>query len=738
MEKALIGSTRCSSGKPRQDRLQCPVFLICSMLVGLTMPAFAFAEEALIEEVVVTAQKREQKLEDISIAVTALTDSDIIQLGLAEPVDLAAQVPNLNINNTIGNSIPNVSIRGIGLNDYAVNNNPAAGVYVDEVYLVSPAMLSFQLFDLERVEVLKGPQGTLYGRNTTAGAVNFVSNKPSDEFEGRLAAAYGNFDSVMMEGAAGGELAPGFKGRVAVKGVYRNKGHQTNRATNQDVGEIDRTSWRLLIDMQPAEDIDILLNIHGGRDESDTLLVKVDNILTPTDDAFFSGNPFSSAGRPDTYVDNKSNGGALTVKWDIYERLALTSVTGYEKYSRHHVEDRDGTELEQLDGKFLNDIKQVSQEVRITYGGDRLVLIAGAFYGADKIETRDRFDTEQLFSAGIFPFRSVGNEYSQKTNSWATYAHSEWMIDNQWRLTAGLRYTNEEKDFDGAFTFIYVDAPPTAGGTELQVFPPVANDYDVSDVSGKIGLDYLGVENTLLYANIGKGFKSGSFQGQLTFLPQTLANFEEENVIAYEAGLKTRLLNGNVQLNVAAFYYDYDDIQIYGSIYTEPIDPLFGIDNAGDAKVLGMEAELLWRTQGGLELRAGLGLLDTEITKSILPTIKKGSKLPNSPKVNFNFLARYQWGINQAMAASVITDASYKGDVTYDIVRQPGEVIEDGYWLINARVGLVSNNETWSAYLWVRNLADEEYRAQVLTSTVGFGESWGLPRTYGLTLEYNW
>ena len=711
-------------------------------LMGMGTAIDSFAQESepyiLIEEVLVTAQKREQNMSDVGLSVAVLSGSDIAELGLVEPLDLAAQVPNLNINNTIGNSIPNVSIRGLGLNDYAVNNNPAAGVYVDEVYLVSPAMLSFQLFDLERVEVLKGPQGTLYGRNTTAGAVNFVSRKPAEEFGGRLSAAYGNFDMVSLEGAAGGQLAPGLKARVAVKGIYQNEGHQTNRATNQDVGAIDRTSWRFLINMQPAEAVDILLNVHGGRDESDTQLVKVNNIFTPADDGFFPGDPFNSSGRPDTFLDNKSDGGVLTVNWDFSERLILTSVTGYEEYSRRHVEDRDGTELVQLDGQFLNDIKQFSQEVRITYNGDRLVLITGAFHGSDEIETRDRFDTEQLFSAGIFPFRSVGNEYAQETDSWAFFAHSEWLLAEDWRLTAGLRYTDEQKDFHSAFTFMYVDALPTAGGMELQVFPPVANDYSVSDVSWKAGLDYLGLNDTILYANVSKGFKSGNFQGQLTFLPQTLENFEEENVIAYEAGLKARLLNGSMQLDAAGFYYDYEDIQIYGPIFTEPIDPLFGIDNAGNAKVLGMEFALLWRAAAGLDLRAGLGLLDTEVTKSILSTIEKGSKLPNSPKVNFNFSTRFQRPISQELRLRMVADLSYKGDVIYDIVRQPSEAVEEGYWLVNFRIGLNSSDDAWGAYLWVRNLADEEYRTQVLTSTVGYGESWGLPRAYGITLEYNW
>ena len=705
------------------------------------VPAWSSADEgepyALIEEVLVTAQKREQNVNDVGLSIAVLSGQDIAELGLSEPLDLAAQVPNLNINNTIGNSIPNVSIRGLGLNDYAVNNNPAAGVYVDEVYLVSPAMLSFQLFDLERVEVLKGPQGTLYGRNTTAGAINFVSRKPGEEFEAHLSATYGNFNMMSVEGAAGGQLATGLKARVAVKGIYQNEGHQTNRATNRDVGAVDRTSWRLLINLQPTSTVDFLLNVHGGRDESDTQLVKVNNILTSADDEFWPGDPFDSAGRPDSFLDNKSDGGVLTVNWDFSERFYLTSVTGYENYSRRHVEDRDGTELVQLDGQFLNEITQFSQEVRLTYEGDRLVLIVGAFHGSDEIETRDRFDTEHLFSVGLFPFRSVGNEYIQETDSQALFAHSEWLMAEDWRLTAGVRYTDERKDFGNAFTFIYVDAPPTAGGTELQVFPPVANEYEVDNVSWRVGLGYLGLDDTILYANVSRGFKSGNFQGQLTFLPQTLGNFEEENVVAYEAGFKTRLLNGSMQLDATAFLYDYEDIQIYGPIFTEPIDPLFGIDNAGDAEVLGMEVALLLRAAAGLDLRAGLGLLSTEVTKPTLATIEKGSKLPNSPKVNFNFLARFERPIGKQLRFSVIADLSHKGEVIYDIVRQPAQAIEKGRWLVNLRVGLISPDDTLSAYLWARNLGHEKYRTQVLTSTVGFGESWGLPRTYGITLEYD-
>ena len=192
----------------------CHLVLVAVMVMTPTL-----LSAAQLEEIVVTAQKREQNLRDVGIAVTAFTGEDVRRMGFTEPVDLAAQTPNLNINNTFGSGIANVSIRGIGLNDYAVNNNPAAGIYTDDVYLVSPAMLNFQLFDLERVEVLKGPQGTLYGKNTTAGTVKFISKKPAEKTDAYLAVAYGRYERFSLEGAVGGEIFPGLNARVSLQTI---------------------------------------------------------------------------------------------------------------------------------------------------------------------------------------------------------------------------------------------------------------------------------------------------------------------------------------------------------------------------------------------------------------------------------------------------------------------------------------------------------------------------------------
>ena len=684
-----------------------------------------------IEEIIVTAQKREQNLNDVSVAVTVFTGDDIREQRLGQPVDLAAQTPNLNINETFGNSITNVSIRGLGLNDYAVNNNPAAGIYIDEVYLVSPAMLTFQLFDMERVEVLKGPQGTLYGRNTTAGAVKFISKKPTEEFEGYLSADYGRYDHFILEGAIGGQVAEGLTGRAAVQTSQRNDGFQLNRATGDKVGEIDRSAWRALLNWQPSADLDVFLNVHGGFDNSDTLLVKVDNALTPVDDGI--ADPFSSSAGNDTLLDNESYGASLAVNWHISEDLTLASVTGYEDYERSHDEDRDGTVLVHLDGLFLNNIEQVSQELRLTYVKDEYVLIAGVFYGRDEVSTRDNFDASALLPLLGVPADAVGNEYNQEADSYAVFGHAEWQFHENWKFITGLRYTEEDKEFNDAFTFL------SFGETEVQVFAPISNDYSVSNLSGKAGIDYTGFENTLLYASFSRGFKSGNFQGQLTFNPADLQAFDKELVSAYEIGAKTQLLNNSLQINISAFFYDYEGVQIYGPIFQhELLGPLFGITNAGDAEVYGAEFDLLWRVAAGLDIRLGLGLLDTEITDSFVPNVAEGSDLPNSPDVNFNAGVKYQWNLTPGLVADIMLDTSYKDDVSYDIVNQPMETLEEGYWITNARAGISSANGRWGVHLWGRNITDEVYRTQVLTSSVGFGENYGLPATYGISVDLNW
>ncbi len=684
-----------------------------------------------LEEVIVTAQKREQSFNDVGIAVSVFSETAIKELRMFRPEDVAAQTPNLKINETLANSIVNVVIRGVGLNDYAANNNPAAGIYVDEVYLVSPAMLNFQLFDLQRIEVLKGPQGTLYGRNTNAGTVNFISNKPTEEFSAFANIEAGNYDFFGGEAALGGQLTERLTGRVALQTFQRGEGHQFNRLTGEDVGEVDRTSLRGMLNWEANDNLNFLFNWHGGEDNSDVWLTKIDNPFTPEDDG--DTDPYRSGASNASEMDMDFEGASLTIDWGISDALSLISITGYEHLERHHIEDRDASSLIMLDGDFMNDIEQFSQEVRLNYVNDDLVLIGGVFYGNDEVKTRDRFDASDLLPLlGLTGVDAIGNEYRQETDSYAVFGHSEYQLSDAWKLTAGLRYTNEDKTFSDAFTYII------AGGAEIPVHPTVNNSYDVDDVSGKLGIDYTGWDNTLFYASISKGFKSGGFQGQLTFNPDDLQPFDEETLWAYEVGTKMQLADNRVQFNTAFFFYDYEDLQFYGGLFDSPVGTLFGITNVGDADVYGAELELWWLAAEGLDFRFGLGWLDTEITRSEVAGVAEGSWLPNSPEWNFNALARYQFSLTGNLDADMLFDLSYQDDVAFDIIRAPVVALEDGYWLANARIGIGRPDERWNVYLWAKNLFDEEYRTQVLFSSIGYGENWSMPRTWGIGATFNW
>ncbi|MFT5328991.1 MAG: iron complex outermembrane receptor protein [Parasphingorhabdus sp.] len=709
---------------------------VCSL--ACASPAFAqdtaaSQAEAVVPddslgEIVVTAQRREQRADDVGVTINVLTGSDLKAAGTQSIVDLAAITPNVQIKNVLANSVVNVSIRGIGLNDYAANNNPAAGMYVDNVYLVSPAMLSFGLFDIDRVEILKGPQGDLYGRNTTAGAVNIISRKPSDITDVQIEAGYGTYDSWHIDGAVGGALTSTLTARFALQTVQQGSGPQTNYVTGNRIGKVDRTNGRLQLQWEPSDSFNLLLNAHKGYDRSDVTLYKADNILTTEEDAFASQPRVSGAGI-DPYMRLESSGISLTGNWSISPQVTLTSISAYEHFTRLHVEDTDGTSVRYLDATYDNSIDQYSQELRLAYHGDGLELIGGAFYSHDKVNTRDAFYSPDLLPLfGLAGLDTIGNTYRQRTDAYAAFMHAEWTFAPNLTLVGGLRYTEEEKTFDQATTFL------CAAGTCSNLFAPVTNNYSTSNVSGKIGVNYQAGDRTLVYASISRGFKSGGFQGQLTFDPTVLQPFGDEKLTAYELGIKTRLFS-NFQLNAAVFDYEYSDAQIYGPLFDSPVGVLFGIANVGDARVKGIEADARWRPAEGLDVRFGVGMIDTEVTKSVVAGVTQGSVLPNSPRLTLNGRMKYEWSLSDRAIADITLSGNYQSRVRFDIVRSPAEAVEGGYFLGNAEIG-VSLADHWRASVWVKNVFDHLYRTQALNTSVGWTSQYGAPRTAGANISY--
>jgi iron complex outermembrane receptor protein len=690
------------------------------------VPPGASAQESTdIGDIVVTAQRREQRGNDVGIAMNVVTGAELASAGVKQVNDLTALTTNVNIKNTLGNSVPNISIRGIGLNDYASNNNPAAGVYVDNVYLVSPAMLSFGLFDVERVEILKGPQGDLYGRNTTAGAINIISRRPSATPSADFEVGYGSYQSWHVNGAVGGALTSTLNGRFAFVTDQQDSGWVTNYVTGKRIGKIDRTAARLQLEWTPSAAFKARLSAHAGYDRSDEALYKADNNVTTTEDDPYLSKPRTAGSANDPHLDNKSLGASLTMDWNIDDNITLTSISAYEHFRRIDVADQDGTGLRQLDSTFDNKIEEATQEVRLSYSKDDLNVIGGVYYSHDTVNTRDFYLISDLFpSFGD----TLGNTYRQKTEAYAGFLHGEWTFLPQLTVIAGLRYTHESKDFDNVTTFF------GSNGAYTNAFPPASSTFSTSRVSGKIGLNYKPADNTLIYGTVSRGVKSGGFQGQLTFDPAAIQPFRDETVTAYEIGIKSRVLP-NLQINVAAFNYQYKDAQFYGPLFDSPLGTLFGIANAGNARVRGLEGDVRWRPTPGLDIYGGVGFIDTKITKSIVAGVVEGSRLPNAPKLTLNGSIKYGWRVSDKLHADVTLAGVYQSQVAFDIVRNPPQAVEPGYFLGNAEAG-VDLGDHFRVSVFGKNLFDKLYRTQSLFTSIGWTYQYGNPRTFGVNLKY--
>lgn len=733
------------------------------------VPAASLATE--LEEVVVTAQKRSQSAQDIGVAISAMTGDQLKALNMETATDVANQVPSLDIKNTLGVTNPVVTIRGVGLNDFHANNSQSAGVYVDEVFLSAPAMIGFQLFDLERVEVLKGPQGTLYGRNTTAGAVNFISNKPSDETEASVTLGVSKYQTYETEGYISGPLAEGLVGRLAVKYSDRQGGHIINTHTgNSDYGAYDSLAWRGLLSWDVSEAVDVTLNLHGGETKGDagtTWKAFGVSVADPLDfsecSAFvntgFSGpgcfdwagyadpdpdNPYKGAWNMDPQMDVDSKGGSLNINADL-GFATLTSISGYESVIRDMEEDAGGSPDRESDIFYHNENSLFSQELRLTSNSDGdFNWIFGVFYASEEAIG----DPNQYIQSRATLNTDFTVAWEQETTSWASFLHTEWQFAETLKLTAGLRYTEEEKDFKG-FTrddnpfndswylgFVVVDDlgnpifDPAAGSVVLGQTDDTFTD---DNVSGKLGLDWTPTEDLLIYGSISRGFKSGGFSGAWAGSDAELLPYDSEQITAYELGVKSTLLDNTLQLNASVFSYDYENLQLFTT--PENSLALIALTNADEASISGAEVEVWWVPADGLDIRAGASFLDTENDDEQF----KGLELPNAPAYSFNLSVRYEWNLREGMTAAVLLAGTYQDDIYKQVENRPFHKV-DAYGLINARAS-INMGEQWELAIWGENLTDEEYVAEVFDQTSIQGNyivSYGTPIDYGMSLTYNW
>jgi len=719
------------------------------------------------DEIIVTAERRSQRLSDVPAAISAVDGDDLQERNLREVRDLEAIAPNLAIRSSYGNAgNPVITIRGVGLADFNENNSSSAGVYVDEVYQVSPAQLAFGLFDIDRVELLKGPQGTLYGRNTTSGAINFIARQPTAQFEATGRLSYDNFDRFNAEVGAGGPLSDTLAFRVAtlvdVGGDYIN-----NSFIGRRTGQRDLFTGRFLLRWEPSADFNITLNVHGGSDRSDIGHYQHVGLLDPDG----SGNicpALVNTGAPDgncvdvfgyNDLDGDNQGGAYnrTGKADYRSfgtsaiiraelgGISLTSITAYDRFKARRPDDTDASPNRVLEVDYAFMIDQYSQEIRLNGGGGAIEWIAGGYYGRDVITSRNVYDLQADLrpvtgfdlTNGVF---RAANPYRQGTTALAAFGRISWEFAERTKLELGGRYSNERRTFRTSTVLEESEADLAniglgPDGVIIDESRAIRNE----NLLWSINLNHETVGDTLLYARIGNGFKSGGFNGSPPLDPAEVVPYRPESLIAYEAGVKGSLLDRRLRYDLSGFYYDYSDLQVFTVDNTGGV-PVQVLTNAANARIYGAEASVTAQLFDGFDLNLAGGLLNARYRNAnIGGRDVSGQRLTNAPRFSATIGFDYRQPIG-ALTLNIGGNAKYQ---SREILNQydfgNGFVVtttQRPYWLVDGQIGLATRNDAVELSLFVRNLFD----VRPLTGALGLPDfglaeySYGQGRRIGVAL----
>ena len=726
-------------------------------LVGALGAGSAYAQQSVLEEVTVTAQKREQSMQDVSVAVSAFSGDAIDKMGFEEGLDITQQVPNMNFFAIFGEaSSPSVSLRGISLVNFSDSWESPVSIYVDDVYRGNPAGSAIQLFDLERVEVLRGPQGTLYGRNTTGGLVHYVSRKPTDDFEATASASYGTYAERIIEGTVSGPLSEGIRGRVAIKSTH-NDGWQTNTVTGEKLNDTNSFGYRTQLEFDLTDRGNLLLNVHGSSADQSSVGFAHMGYLEYADP-----DPDISAGAPTCAISRIQNGlctsetfnmtgaeavdgkfdpehvatGAAnglgteidtfgtsaTLSWD-FENFSLTSITAYEELDKFLQDDGDGTSVIFFDEQYGVDAEQYTQEIRLNGSTEKSNWVTGFYYYKDdRGLVTEAPTTADWAEQGLWHREIV----TLDSTSWALFGQLEYDLSPTVTLVSGLRYTEEERDFTQ-------DAGPS-------FYDEIDATGDLSDnaTTGRIGLDWRPVAGTLAYASYSTGFKSGGFSGSYNSTPEATLPVGSESIQNFEVGLKATLAE-IYRLNAAAFHYTVEDYQ--AQVFLTVADGSV-ITNAGDVTGTGAEVELTAPITENFEVIAGAGWLSTEFDSEQLFYVAgdaytlDGNELPSAPGFTYNLVARYYQSLGDSGELVFQGDYAWQDDHYLQVENDPYSR-QSAYGLANAKIAWHSPTDTYSVEAFARNLANEEYFTyqNTLGSDWGYGV-WGQPRTAGL--RFNW
>lgn len=754
------------------------------------------ARESLLEEVVVTAQFREQNLQDTPISITAISADMLDARSQVQLSEVANNAPNVTMSPNSGSFGPSISasIRGIGQNDFNPALEPGVGIYIDDVYYGALTGAQFDLMDLSRVEILRGPQGTLAGKNSIGGAVKLYSKVPVGEESGYFSVTAGRFDRLDMRGSVDFALSEkiairlsgvskknnGYIKRLDYGCVYPDSGIAANVDQNGGCvtgmeGDEDTTAARAMIHIAASDRLDLTLIADTSQSESantsgvlitgtnnspnitangvplsdqfatggtytnySTLFMPATNWTTP---AALAGNPFFASfdGVPvaETRIDGQNhidaNGLSLKAVFDLNDSMNIESITAYRDYFASFSSDTDVSPTATELTKNQIDYWQKSQEVRLngSAADSSINYTLGLYY----FEQESKFNTFVDIRYAPYPLSFAGGAPSLPAKTQAAFANLGWDVTNDFSVNLGLRYTEEEKTYNYLRRTRDGDVHPVLGGLDS-----IVGFYEGDNIDYRVNLQYRFTENLMSFFSVSTGVKGGGVNPR-PFNAEQALSFEQEEVTAYEIGVKTDLLDGRLRLNAAYFFNDYKDIQLTqlscNSIIGVSGVPLGDLglgspcampQNAGSADIQGFEVEAMYRLENGFSIDAAISTLDfeyTELNPALGGSIPDGSISPFTPELKWSLGIAKDFNTEFGLITPRL-DASFQDDIyTNANNAELGRV--DDYTLVNAKITWASFSNNIEVALGVTNLTDKYYYKTKFNLSTASGAVTGVP-----------
>ena len=723
------------------------------------------------ETITVTARRTEERLQDVPAAVSAFNERALDRIQAVDPTGLQGAVPNLNIVQGRGSSnAMNIYIRGIGQPDALQTFDPAVGVYVNDVYLSRIRGTQLDLLDIERIEVLRGPQGTLYGKNTIGGALKVVTRRPGDTMRANASIAVGSYDQLEAKGAVSGPVNGVISAGIGILKAVRD-GFVEDELNGRDYNDKDTTALRGDIAVTPSDRLRIDFSADYSWDDAAMTVGQPLNDLTTLFTPFFGtilpvgnkeadGYDFKaqiSPGLPNS-TELRHRGLSLTAAYDLTDAITVKSISALRKLDTADYIDIDASIWNSGDVFVDVDQKQFSQEMQLLYKGDRLSGVAGLYYLREWVKShQEAYGSDLLRSSPLVApaafLRTIDDDLD--TKSYAAFVNGTFAVTSAVNISAGIRYTKETKDYfrstsrflNGAFLDVYNFAP----------------DSSWEDWSPMASVDWHPAEDIMLYAKVAKGFKSGGFNGRANTAAES-TEYDPETVWSYEAGFKSRLFD-QLTLNGTVFHNNYKDFQArVGSAELDPVfgtSPILSVLNAGKLRIRGAELEAAWTPFAGLLLDSQIGYLDAdykEFDDVRFPNGSRAFQTPAfSPKWTLRFGGQYSFGLGQLGQVTVGGQGRYKSrtalavDNTFILyppspgaptaglgtkTEVPG-LFQKGYWLADARIVWEDVSKRFAVGVYGNNLFDKEYKTDAQEfSSVGSIRTvyYGAPRTFTLRL----